>query len=270
MKKPVKQKIVIVGCGHVAWHITKHLRSLQKFELCVYNHRANSGLSEFKTRLKCKTFIGLSTVDPDADVYVLCVADKAIADVAAQITIKNPNALLLHTSGSTRLQELGTRIHPCGVLYPLQTFSKEAAVDWSKIPIITESANKEQEHAVLRFADYFSNTVIPLDYKSRLRLHLAAVLVNNFTNALYVSAYDLIREAATKNKNMAFELLLPLIEQTTLKIQELEPHAAQTGPAKRKDKVVMEKHLALLSKQNDLRKIYKQFSKLIAKQHLVL
>jgi len=265
MDKPVKQKVVIIGCGNVAWHIAKHLQALKKYQVSVYNHKANPLLNEFKTKLKCRVEISLDAVIDDASLYIICVTDKYIAKVAENLSIKNPNAILLHTSGSAKIQELGSRIHNVGVFYPLQTFSKEAAINWTKVPIIVESVNRDSEHSILYFADMFSATVISLDYKNRLKLHLAAVLVNNFTNALYVSAFDLINRDST-SKDLNFEILLPLIEQTTEKIKTLEPRAAQTGPAKRRDESVMEKHLDLISKQNDLKKIYKQLSKLIVKQ----
>jgi len=265
MEKEAKQKIVIVGCGNVAWHIAKHLSSLKKFQISVYNHKENPLLSDFKTRLKCKVEAGLKNVEPDASMYIICVTDQYISKVSSKLAIKNPNAVLIHTSGSAKLQDLGTRIHSTGVFYPLQTFSRDAVINWKKVPILVESENRDSEHTLLHFADLFSKSVISLDYKNRLKLHLAAVLVNNFTNALYVSAFDLINRDAT-SKDLNFEILLPLIEQTTEKIKTLEPRAAQTGPAKRKDESVMKKHLDLISKQNDLKKIYKQISKLIVKQ----
>lgn len=265
MKKQAKQKIVIVGCGNVAWHIAKHLQSLKKFELAVYNHKENLALNEFSAKLKCKTGVGLDLVPNDAAVYFICVTDKYIGKTAGKINVKNPNAILLHTSGSAKIQELGNRVHTSGVFYPLQTFSREAEIDWSQIPILVESSNRDSEHSILYLADLFSKTVITLSYKDRLKLHLAAVLVNNFTNALYVSAFDLINRDAN-SKDLNFDLLLPIIEQTTQKIKNLDPRSAQTGPARRKDSEVMEKHLELLSKQTELKKVYKQLSRLIVKQ----
>jgi predicted short-subunit dehydrogenase-like oxidoreductase (DUF2520 family) len=265
MEKQAKQKIVIVGCGNVAWHIAKHLHSLKKFQLSIYNHKDNPLLEGFRSKLHCKTEIGLDNVAGDASVYFICVTDKFISKTAKKINIKNPNALLLHTSGSAELKDLGNRIHNTGVFYPLQTFSREAEINWSHVPIIVEAGTRDSEHSILHLADLFSKTVISQNYKNRLKLHLAAVLVNNFTNALYASAFDLINRDST-SKDLNFEILLPLIEQTTLKIKELDPRTAQTGPAKRKDKIVMAKHLELISKQDDLKKIYKQLSKLIVKQ----
>lgn len=263
MKKQAAQKIVIIGCGNVAWHIAKHLRSTLKAEVFVYNHKENTKLLPFKTILKCKVAVGLDKIINDAAAYFICVTDKYISGVANALEIRNPNALLVHTSGSAKLQDLGDRIHSTAVFYPLQTFSREASIDWKEVPILIETGNKNSEKTVLRLAGQFSHTVLKLDHKQRLKFHLAAVLVNNFTNALYVSAFDLLE---TDNKKLDFKLLLPLINQTTAKLRTLKPRDAQTGPAKRKDEQVMKKHLALIPKESHLRKIYKQLSKLIASQ----
>lgn len=265
MEKSAGQKVVIIGCGNVAWHLAKQLRALKTFRISVYNHQANPLLNEFRSKLHCRTEVGLDQLPGDADHYFICVSDKYIASVAKKIMVKNPNALLVHTSGSMKLSELGNRIHNSGVFYPLQTFSRNANVDWSEVPIIIEPANADSEQALRRLAGRFSKTVISLKYKDRLKLHLAAVLVSNFTNALYVSAFDLLQDAS-EGKDLDFDILLPLIRQSTLKIGKLNPRAAQTGPAKRKDEAVMKKHIALLSKQADLKKLYKQLSKLIVKQ----
>lgn len=257
MQKPTGHKIVIIGCGNVAWHLAKQLAGLKKYELFVYNHKTNSLLNDFKTRLKCSITSNLNNIVTDADLYFICVADKNIASVAKKIKAKNSNAVIIHTSGSAKINELGDRSNTA-VFYPLQTFSKQDEVNWKEIPIVVEAKNSAGRTKILNFAKAFSNNVSSLNYKERLTLHLAAVLVNNFTNALFVAAGDL----AGKDR----KILLPLIKQTVLKIQKLDPLAAQTGPAKRGDKKVMEKHLKLISKNTELKKIYLQLSNLIIKQ----
>lgn len=257
MQKPTGHKIVIVGCGNVAWHLAKQLAGLKKHELVVYNHKANTLLNDFKTKLKCSITSNLNNIVTDADLYFICVADKHIASVAKKIKAKNSNAIIIHTSGSAKINELGDRPN-AAVFYPLQTFSKYDDVNWKKTPIIVEAKNVATKNKILNFAKAFSNNVSNLNYKERITLHLAAVLVNNFTNALYVAAGDL----AGKNS----KILLPLIEQTVIKIKKLDPRIAQTGPAKRGDKKVMDKHLKLISKNADLKKIYLQLSNLIIKQ----
>ena len=236
---------MILGCGNVAWHIAKHLQSLKKHSVFVYNHQTNEALNDFRTKLKCNIAVGLENVIHDADFYFICVSDKHISETAAALDIKNPNAVLMHTSGSTKLKELGKRIHDTALFYPLQTFSKGDTINWAEVPVIIEASSESLQAKLLQLAHHFTKTVKVLDYKERLKLHLAAVFVNNFTNALYVAASTLVNEKETGKEDLT--MLLPLIKQTTYKLNKLSPLAAQTGPAKRKDEVVIKKHLGLLA-----------------------
>lgn len=265
MKTRVQKTIVIIGCGNVAWHVAKHLVSLKSFRVSVYNHQDNSALQAFKKELKCRTEAGFANISADADAYFICVTDRFISHVTEALHIKNPKAILVHTSGSAKRTDLGDKMFTTGVFYPLQSFSKSAEINWQKVPVIIEAGNRNAEKSIADLAGLFSKRVITLGYRDRLRLHLAAVLVNNFTNALYVSAFDLLGESKAGNE-LHFKLLLPLIGQTTSNIETMKPREAQTGPARRGDEAVMKKHLDLIAKQEDLRKIYKQLSRLIVKQ----
>jgi hypothetical protein len=69
--------------------------------------------------------------------------------------------------------------------------------------------------------------------------------VNNFVNHLYYLGNKICEE-----NNIPFEILHPLIKETSNKLEELSPFNAQTGPAKRNDKQTMEKQLALLPKKS--------------------
>lgn len=263
MKDITGQKIVIIGCGNVAWHIAKHLQALKTHSVFVYNHQPNEALNDFRATLKCNIAVGLENMIADADFYFICVSDKSIADVASKIVIENKQAVLLHTSGSARLKDLGNHAFATGIFYPLQTFSKADSIQWNEVPVIVEAETPKVQAKITQLAKQFTKTVKVLDYKERLKLHLAAVMVNNFTNALYVAASEFIGEPNNKED---LSILLPLIKQTTLKLEHISPKAAQTGPAKRNDELVLKKHLSLLSKQTDLKKIYKQLSKLIVHQ----
>lgn len=262
MQKSLKHKIVIIGCGNVAWHITKHFSQLKSYEVLVYNHKPNALLNDFKTKLKCSTASSLNNIIPNADFYFVCITDKYISETVKKINITNKNAVLIHTSGSAKIEELGED-NNSAVFYPLQSFSKNTNVNWKEIPIIIEAKKGGVKKKILDLAKLFSDNIVSLNYKERLKLHLAAVLVNNFVNALFVSAGDLISNNTHNNK---LKILLPLLKQTVFKIESIDPRLAQTGPAKRNDDLVMKKHLKLLSKDEDLKNIYKQLSKLIVKQ----
>ncbi len=261
MQERASHKIVIIGCGNVAWHLAKLFSSQKKYDLFVYNHKPNNLLSDFKTKLKCHTAANLNNIVTDAQYYFVCVGDRFISATAKKISPKNPNAIIVHTSGSLKTDALGD-YENSAVFYPLQTFSKQDEINWKETPIIIEAKSVAVKNKLILFAKQFSSNVNNLNYKARLKLHLAAVLVNNFTNALYVAAGDIVPE------NKKTKLLLPLIKQTVLKLDKLDARDAQTGPAKRKDETVMKKHLKLLSANTDLKKIYKQMSNLIVKQQI--
>ena len=55
-----KKQIVIVGCGNVAWHLAKQL--YKKFDLIIYNHKANAQLAEFKKEFNAQTYSSIKNI----------------------------------------------------------------------------------------------------------------------------------------------------------------------------------------------------------------
>ena len=60
---------------------------------------------------------------------------------------------------------------------------------------------------------------------------------------MYAIAHDICED-----HGVPFNILQPLIQETSRKIKNLTPKQAQTGPAKRNDTETIENHLNLLSK----------------------
>lgn len=264
MPKVSRQKIVIIGCGNMAWHLAKKLSSLNKFDVDVYNHKPNEVLKSFNTELKCKVHNNLNKINSSAKFYFVCVNDSSIKLVSAKIKNLTKSAIVVHTSGNSDIKKLQNKGGIKGVIYPLQTFSKEVEFSWNEIPLFIEVDDKINLPQIKLLAKLFSKKIRILNSADRAKLHLMAVFVNNFTNALYTSASVYLK---AELKYLDFKLLLPLIEQTTLKVKSISPQKAQTGPVKRGDKKVMKAHLQLLRKHKDLKKLYKQFSSLIQKQN---
>ena len=84
-----------------------------------------------------------------------------------------------------------------------------------------------------------------------MKLHVAAVVVSNFTNHLYTLAEDYCLK-----EGLDFKQLLPLIEETALRIKNTSPKLAQTGPAIRHDKETIQKHIELLKNHPQLKNLY--------------
>ncbi|HLU87256.1 MAG TPA: DUF2520 domain-containing protein, partial [Taishania sp.] len=83
-----------------------------------------------------------------------------------------------------------------------------------------------------------SSNVQLMNSEDRKNIHIAAVFVNNFVNHMLYLSSDFLAQ-----KNLPFEILSPLIEETIKKALELNPKDAQSGPARRFDKSTIDKHL---------------------------
>lgn len=256
-------KVVIIGCGNVAWHLALKLRKQKNIQLFLYNHKANKDLTVFKNELGISTFSNLNSIIKDADAYFICVSDRAIESVAKKINYLPTSSNLFITSGNFDLKSIDKRWKNTSIFYPLQTFSKNDEIKWKDLSLIIEPSNIVTEKKVLSYANIFTNDILKLNYQQRLKLHVCAVLVNNFTNSLYVEADKLMK---TIRKDLNIKTLYPLIKQGTKKIKYLSPLEAQTGPAKRKDKDVIEKHLSVLKSNKELSQLYTIFTHLIQTQ----
>jgi predicted short-subunit dehydrogenase-like oxidoreductase (DUF2520 family) len=230
-------KIIILGGGNVAYHLTNALlqnnavnvvqvynRNIEKINCFKNNTSITNNLSELK----------------DADIYVLAVSDNAISELSSALMLKNK--LVVHTSGSIAMEELKS-VSNKGVFYLLQTFSKERKLDFSTVPICIEAEKEKDLFLLETLAKSISKNCYRINSDQRKSLHVAAVFVNNFVNHLYHIGHEICE----KNK-VPFEILLPLILETANKITTLSPLEAQTGPAKRNDTKTIEKHTAMLTK----------------------
>ena len=147
-----------------------------------------------------------------------------------------------------------------GILYPLQTFSKERAVDMCKVSLFVEASGEETLVCTEALARRLSERVFRADSERRARLHIAAVFACNFANAMYGAAHRLL-----ECDGIPFEVLLPLIDETAAKVHTLAPQQAQTGPAMRGDANVMQGHLEALAHDEELRGMYSMISNYIIK-----
>jgi len=247
-------KVVIIGGGNVAHHLTTHLLKNTTVKLVqVYNRN----LDKIK-HLKSLTSITNNLADlKDADIYIISISDNAITSLSSKLNFKDK--LVVHTSGSIAMDELQSTSNK-GVLYALQSFSKDREVDFSTIPICIEAETKKELLLLEKLAASISNNVYKINSEQRKSLHVAAVFVNNFVNHLY----HIGNEVCLQNK-IPFKILLPIIQETAAKLYTLSPFEAQTGPAKRNDTVTIEKHKTMLTKNQ--KEMYTLLTKSIYKTY---
>jgi predicted short-subunit dehydrogenase-like oxidoreductase (DUF2520 family) len=142
-----------------------------------------------------------------------------------------------------------------GVLYPLQTFSRRREIDLKNVPVMVEANRIDNEDLLLDLARHLSEKVMVVDSVKRQYLHIAAVFASNFSNHMYDIARSVLEE-----QGLDFELLSPLILETAEKATTVGPGKAQTGPARRRDEEVMQKHLEMLKGNPAALEIYRRIS----------
>lgn len=229
--------IVILGGGNVAFHLTNALLKNNAVNVVQVYNRSIEKISCFKNNTEITN--NLSELK-NADIYILAVSDNAISELSSALNLKNK--LVVHTSGSIAMKELKSN-SKVGVFYLLQTFSIERKIDFSIVPICIEAETEKDLMLLETLATSISKNCYLINSNQRKSLHIAAVFVNNFVNHLYHIGNEICEE-----NNVSFEILLPLILETANKITTLSPFKAQTGPAIRNDTKTIEKHKAMLAK----------------------
>lgn len=241
-------KIVFIGAGNVATHLATEFYQKGVEIIQVYS-RTKKSAKELAEKTNADYTNDLSKIYKEADVYVYSVSDDVLFEVISNIKVAD--TLHIHTSGSSSLDIFFDSYYNTGVLYPLQTFSKNKKVSFSKIPFFIEGANEEKQEQIRTLASLLSEKIYIADSERRKKLHIAAVFVCNFVNHMYEIGAELIAEAG-----FSFDVLRPLIEETTEKISILTPYQAQTGPAVRNDRRIIEEHLQALEDKRDLADLY--------------
>ncbi len=258
---PPYESIQIVGSGNIAYHLAHRLASCELYQSIRIVSRNESMRDLFQLISKKIDFNSFENFNYNIPATIIAVSDDAIASVANQFA--DYNYLILHTAGSVDTGIFEKAGFPnFGSLYPLQTFSMRKAVDWSKIPVFISANSKENSQKASIIAHNLSAKVHYIDDQQRLALHISAVIANNFSNHLFAEA-----ERWLDAHNLKFEYILPLINETIEKLQYLSPFDAQTGPAIRNDRNVINKHVSKLSSLPDLSELYQLLTHSIQKMH---
>lgn len=250
-------RITLIGSGNVATHLGAAFKNAGHYIVQVYSpNLQHAALLAY--HIKAEAIDELQQVNPETDVFIIAVKDDAIPAVAGKLSMYHK--LILHTSGNTDIAALLKCTDKAGVFYPLQTFSKNKELNFSKVPVCIEAADKVILNQIKELAQSVSNDVREINSADRRILHLAAVFACNFPNYLYTVAQQILEQ-----HQLPFNLLRPLIMETAEKVQQQMPGNVQTGPAARKDIGSMNKHLELLKNNPDLQQIYELLSQGIIK-----
>lgn len=249
-------KIVLIGAGNLATHLGKALHAAGHDMVQVFSRTMQSA-ETLASLLDAEPLTDMAQVRDDADVYIFSVKDSALEQLISQLC-GGEKKVFLHTAGSMPMSVFRGKALHYGVLYPMQTFSKQREVDFSIIPCFIEANDEFALKQIEGLAGQISHRVYQLSSEDRKYLHLSAVFACNFANHCYAVSQELLQQ-----HGIPFDVMLPLIDETAAKVHGMTPKEAQTGPAVRYDENVIGKQILLLENQPYFQKIYDCMSKSI-------
>ena len=247
---------MLVGAGNLATSLGLALSAAGMPPVAVWSRTPESA-EALAVKVGCPAFCDINAL-PEADIVIISVTDSAIEEVARAVVERFPRALVAHTAGSVSIEVLERAGAACyGVFYPMQTFSKQRAADFTKLTVFVEGSDEASLSSLEKLAAQLTPNVKRASSEQRKILHIGAVFACNFANAAYCMAAELLEA-----NGLPFEAMLPLIDETVEKVHKISPVEAQTGPARRGDKVVVDAHLSMLDGR--LKDIYALVSDYIA------
>ncbi len=231
-------KIVIIGTGNVGTNLAVAFANCGIAPVQIIS-RNKENAQKLAEKINCPNYSYKLADLIEADFYFLCTNDNAIQHLAESTELHGKT--VIHTSGSTSIDVLRKNRKKYGVFYPLQTFNKHKIIDFDEIPVCIEGSDSEIEQELKFLAEKISDNVHLVNSEQRLKLHIAAVFVNNFVNHLFAIANEII-----ERENLQANMLEQLIKKTLENAIGQNPKEIQTGPARRNDTETIAKHLTIL------------------------
>lgn len=261
--------ISIIGAGNLAWHLAMALEKAGFAVKEIYSRDIRDAVELSDSLYAAVAVNSLDFSRSSSSLFILCVSDDAIINLASQLTLPN-NSILVHTSGAKPISALQSPHFKYnnleinfGVLYPLYTFSKGKRIEFSEVPICVEATNSSTQKVLLSVAHKLSRTVEEVSSADRLVYHVGAVFSANFANHLWALSKEIL-----ESESLDFEMLKPLIIETTQKMLDAgHPADVQTGPAVRNDVGTINKHLEVLQDDEDLVSVYTTLTESISDWH---
>ncbi|HUH14324.1 MAG TPA: Rossmann-like and DUF2520 domain-containing protein [Gaiellaceae bacterium] len=175
---------------------------------------------------------GLALGADGPELVLLCVPDRAIAEVAAALP---PGPWVAHVSGATPLAALDPHTRRFG-LHPLQTFTRERGAEQLDGAYAALTAETEEAAAL---GAWLARTLglepFPLADDRRVLYHAGAAIAANYLVTLRRAAGSLLEAAGAPP-----EALDPLMRRT------IENGFELTGPISRGDWATVDAHVAAI------------------------
>jgi len=251
-----------IGSGNLAWHLAPAFDNIGHKVSLVYGRNKKNARALVDRLYNASFHKTLDFSSTNINIIIITVNDIAISEIASEIIVPD-HCLILHTSGSQPIQILEkSAANHIGVLYPLQTFTKNVKINFKEVPFFIESNSTMGEKILKSLLKNLSSNVYKLNSVQRSRLHLAAVFGANFSNHMLT-----ITKSLMEKHDLNFQLVQVLIYSMFKKAFDNGPEKSQTGPAIRNDHDTMDIHYEMLQDTPEFQEIYTQISRNIMSYH---
>lgn len=241
-------RVTLIGSGNIANVLGRKIFQGGHIIQQVYSrNRAHAEL--LAKEFSCSA---AESIEDNSDMYIVAVSDNALYSI--NNWMKPVSGFVAHTAGSVSIDVLKDISKTYGVLWPLQSIIKET-VNTPSLPLIIDANDMWARMKLKAFAQSFGDSVTVADDDHRKKLHLAAVITNNFTNYLLS-----LTQSYCSDVGVDFNLLLPLLHETVNRLEFDAARDLQTGPAIRRDESTINRHRDMLSHNKELLEVYNFFS----------
>lgn len=254
---PKRLHIVIIGTGAAAHAMAPALA--QHHSIVQVVGRDQKKVRQLAKKVNAPFQGEISDVIQDADVYLICVSDTAIAQIARKI--KTEKGVVLHLSGATPLKALHSHAH-AGVAWPVHSLGQMKIDEWKDVPILYESQDDLTIRVIRSLFKPLQCKLHAVTEEQRKKGHLSIVLLNNFIHHLAFKSRTLLKEAGLDKV-----LYSSLLQDTFEKLESGNLKERQTGPARRKDEKTLRAQQQLLKDDPELKKMYLTISQSIIKTY---
>ncbi len=251
-----KERIAIIGAGAVgtALGVCLHRKGYSSLSVASRSY-SSAKLAAQRIGKKVRAFRNPSQAARGATLILITTPDSEIERVCLRLIRDKgiaPKTLILHTSGffsSKILNSAKRRGAFVGSLHPLQSFA-EVSLAIRHLPgsYFGWEGGPEARSRILQIIRACRGTAIEIQPESKPLYHAAAVLVSNYTVALFSEGVRLFDRARVqkKHKTNSQKALLPLLQGTCANLAAVGLPRALTGPIARGDvKVVREQIRAI-------------------------
>ncbi len=193
----------------------------------------------------------------ESELILLCVPDDAIPKVSERFA----GHAMAHTSGA-HASDILAGDGPKGSMHPIQTVRSGAEPEVFQGIRISVEGDSGLIQVLSRLAVDVGAAPLTVTPEQKRAIHLAAVMVSNFTIALHMLADEVLTRSGVPSTSA--DLFTALMDRTLANIREVGPMAARTGPAVRGDLETIQAHLAVLDGHPGAIDAYKALSEVLA------